>query len=192
MLKFLAVHTDSILLLLFLGHTTGSMAGPVETGNMGIQGYQVRGGNGSLTSFMHPPIPLGHSNVHHLPQFVQGIRGHNINFPPMMAASSSRHSTNAPLSSNINPFPGVVETGTRYMGTFLPTGVRLFRPLRRVFMVETNNMWHQNVPNMRIMPEDVMFTVAMSYSYIFDMHTHARLSDLMKHSMRMIILGESV
>lgn len=172
MLRLLAVHTDSILLLLFLGDTTGSMAGPIETGNMGIQGYQVRGGNGSLPSFMLPPIPLGHSNVHHLPQSVQGMRGHNINFPPMMAASSSRHSTNAPLISNMNPFPGVVETGTRYMGALVPAGVRLYRPVRRGFMVEANNVWHRNIPNLRFMPEDVMFAVSMSYSYTFDTHSH--------------------
>ncbi|XP_019194577.1 PREDICTED: uncharacterized protein LOC109188383 [Ipomoea nil] len=181
-----------------LPYMHGSMAGPIETGNMGgIQGYQVRGGNGSLTSFMHPPIPLGHSNVHHHPQSVQGMRGHNINFPPMMAASSSRHSTNPPLSSNINPFPGVVETGTSYMGAFVPAGVRLYRPLRRGFMVETNNVWHRNIPNLRFMPEDgvTMLEIPGYYNGIgdsADQHSDMRMDiDHMSYE-ELLALGEQI
>ncbi|CAH9104450.1 unnamed protein product [Cuscuta epithymum] len=131
----------------------GRAVGPtIEAGNTGIQSYQVRGGNGSLTNFMHPPIPLeGHSNVHHLPQATQGMRCHNTNFPPLMAVSSSRHITHAPSSSNLNYLSGFVEMRPTYVGPLQPAGVRLYRSSRRNY---SNYMPNHNLPNMRVMPED--------------------------------------
>lgn len=153
---------------LFPWHTTsGSMGGCVEAGNMGMQGYQGTNNNGSLTSFMRPPIAQGFPSVHHLPPSIQGMGGHNINFPPQMASSSRRHITNGPSSSSISPFPGVVEAGPRYMGPFPPTGFRIYRPHRRDFMLETNIARNRNVPNMRVLPEDVIFVIETISFHIF-------------------------
>ncbi|KAL2523542.1 RING/U-box superfamily protein [Abeliophyllum distichum] len=56
--------------------------GCLETGNMGIQGYQVTASSGSSNSFLPPPIPQGLPNLHHHPQQpMQGVRGYNINLP---------------------------------------------------------------------------------------------------------------
>nr|GMD84141.1 probable E3 ubiquitin-protein ligase HIP1 [Ipomoea batatas] len=138
-----------------LPYMQGSMGGCLEAGVMGVQGYQVTANNRSLTSFMHPPIPLVHSNAHHMLPSLQGMRGHNINFPPHVASSSRRHIANGSSTNNINPFPGAVEGGgPRYIAPFTPTGIRLYRPRRRDFTLETNNTRHRNIPNVRVLPDD--------------------------------------
>lgn len=147
------------------------MGGCVEAGVMGVQGYQITASNRSLTNFMHPPIPLVHSNAHHMLPSLQGMRGHNINFPPQVAASSRRHIANGSSTSNINHFQGAVEGGgPRYIAPFPPTGIRLYRPRRRDFMLETNNTRHRNIPNVRVLPDDVC--LPLSLIIFFGMHVY--------------------
>ncbi|XP_019167952.1 PREDICTED: uncharacterized protein LOC109163656 isoform X1 [Ipomoea nil] len=180
-----------------LPYVHGSMGGCVETGNMGIQGYQGTANNRSLSSYMHPPIAQGFPSVHHHPQSIQGMGGHNINFPPQMASSSSRRLvTNGPSSSSISPFPGVVEAGPRYMGPFPPTGFRLYRPHRRDFVVDTNIARNRNIPNMRVLPEDgVAILEIPEYNEVgdsIDQHRDMRLDiDHMSYE-ELLALGEQI
>lgn len=116
---------------------------------MGVQGYQVTA-NRSSTGFLHTPIPQGHPSMHHPPLPIQGVRGHNMNFPSPLV-TSRRFSTN---STSINSFQAVGEAGPRYMGPVPPTGFRLYRPHRRDVAPEMNAR-HRAVPHLRVLPEDV-------------------------------------
>ncbi|XP_075092043.1 putative E3 ubiquitin-protein ligase ZFP1 isoform X2 [Nicotiana tabacum] len=60
--------------------------GCIDAGNMGVQGYQVTASNGGLTSFLHPPIPHGPPNHHHLPPNPQCVGGCSMSFSPQEVA----------------------------------------------------------------------------------------------------------
>nr|XP_009609637.1 uncharacterized protein LOC104103437 isoform X2 [Nicotiana tomentosiformis] len=134
------------LLLFFLPITLGDTRGCEDGGNFSMPGYQVTAGNGGLTSFVHPSVPQGHPNLHHLPPNVQGVRPHIITLPPQMTAASHRHLPSSSLNSSINPF-ALVEAGPRYIRPFPPTGFRLYRPQRGEFMHETNGVAMLDIPD---------------------------------------------
>ncbi|XP_049405690.1 probable E3 ubiquitin-protein ligase ZFP1 [Solanum stenotomum] len=178
-----------------LPYVPGGIGGCVDAGNMGLRGYHMTSSNGGLTSFLHPPIPQGHPGLHHLPPNIQGMRGQPITFPPQMTASSShRH---LPInSSNIttNLMQGVVEAGPRYMPS-LPTGFGLYRPHRRAIVLERNTR-HQNLPNMRVLPEDGVAMLDVSgYHEVnnpIDQHRDMRLDvDHMSYE-ELLALGEQI
>lgn len=127
----------------------------MDAGNMGVQGYQITSSNGGLNCFQHPPIPQGHPSLHHLPPNFQGMRGQAITFPPQMTASSRRHLPNNSSNITTNLLQGAVEAGPIYMPS-LPTGFGLYRPHQRAIVLERNTR-HRNLPNMRVLPEDVNF-----------------------------------
>nr|XP_016452498.1 PREDICTED: probable E3 ubiquitin-protein ligase HIP1 isoform X2 [Nicotiana tabacum] len=127
--------------------------GCMDAGNMGVQGYQVTASNGGLTSFLYPPIPHGPPNHHHPPPDTQCVGGRNMSFSPQMTSSSHRNLRNSSSNHTNNPFQGVVDGGSRYIGPFPPTGFRFYRPLRREFMLETNTQ-QGNLPNMRVLLEN--------------------------------------
>lgn len=135
----------------------GGIGGCINAGNMGVLGYQMTSSNGGLTSFLHPPVPQGHPGFHHLPPNIQGMRGQPITFPPQMTAPSSHHLPNTSSNVATNLMQGVVEAGPRYMPS-LPTGFRFYRPHQRATVLERNTR-HRNLPNMRVLPEDVNFSV---------------------------------
>ncbi|KAM3302284.1 putative E3 ubiquitin-protein ligase ZFP1 [Capsicum chacoense] len=115
-------------------------------GNVCMPGYQVNSSNGGLTSSVYPPIHQGPLYPHHLPPNMQFRGGHPLSFSPQMTASSSSHLPNSSSSTANNPLQGVVEGGSGYMGPFLPTGFRMYRPNQTEFMRETNIHYH-NLPN---------------------------------------------
>lgn len=178
-----------------LPYVPGGIGGCIDAGNMGVRGYHMTSSNGGLTSFLHPPIPQGHPGLHHLLPNIQGMRGQPITFPPQMTASSShRHLANN--SSNITPnlMQGVVEAGPRYMPS-LPTGFGLYRPHRRAIVLERNT-GHQNLPNMRVLPEDGVAMLDVSgYHEVnnpIDQHRDMRLDvDHMSYE-ELLALGEQI
>ncbi|KAG5569167.1 hypothetical protein H5410_058933 [Solanum commersonii] len=178
-----------------LPYVPGGIGGCVDAGNMGLRGYHMTSSNGGLTSFLHPPIPQGHPGPHHLPPNIQGMRGQPITFPPQMTASSShRHLPNNSSNITTNLMQGVVEAGPRYMPS-LPTGFGLYRPHRRAIVLE-RNMRHQNLPNMRVLPEDGVAMLDVSgYHEVnnpIDQHRDMRLDvDHMSYE-ELLALGEQI
>ncbi|CAN4102932.1 unnamed protein product [Withania somnifera] len=118
----------------------------LDSGNIGMQGYQVTSSNGGLTSFVYPPIYQGPLYPQHLPPNMQFTGGHTLSFSPQMTAASTRHQQTSLSNSANNPLQGVVEGGSGYMGPFVPAGFRMYRPHQREFMLETNTR-HHNLPN---------------------------------------------
>lgn len=178
-----------------LPYVPGGIGGCVDAGNMGLRGYHMTSSNGGLTSFLHPPIPQGHPGFHHLPPNIQGMRGQPITFPPQMTASSShRHLPNNSSNITTNLMQGVVEAGPRYMPS-LPTGFGLYRPHRRAIVLERNTR-HQNLPNMRVLPEDGVAMLDVSgYHEVnnpIDQHRDMRLDvDHMSYE-ELLALGEQI
>lgn len=124
----------------------------METANMCIQG----------TPFLHPPppIPQGHPNLHHIPPPpMNGARGHNIDFHSQVATSSSRRfPTNSTSHTSMNPFQdGGVEVGPRFVGPVPLNSLRIYRPSRRDMMLDATPR-QQNLPHLRVLPEDVIFS----------------------------------
>ncbi|KAL2500443.1 RING/U-box superfamily protein [Forsythia ovata] len=130
----------------------------VEAGNVGIQGYQVTPGSRSASSSSHPSIPQGHPNLHYLPLPMQGIKGYNINFPSQVATSSHRILT----SSNTNsiPYQGVVGAEQTLLAPVTSTGFQLYQPQQREVILDSNAR-HQNLPNMRLLLEDLQELLAL-------------------------------
>ncbi|KAL3353233.1 hypothetical protein AABB24_020965 [Solanum stoloniferum] len=178
-----------------LPYVPGGIGGCVDAGNMGLRGYHMASSNGGLTSFLHPPIPQGHPGLHHLPPNIQGMRGQPITFPPQMTASSShRHLPNNSSNITTNLMQGIVEAGPRYMPS-LPTGFGLYRPHRRAIVLERNTR-HQNLPNMRVLPEDGVAMLDVSgYHEVnnpIDQHRDMRLDvDHMSYE-ELLALGEQI
>uniref|UniRef100_M1B8J6 RING-type E3 ubiquitin transferase n=2 Tax=Solanum tuberosum TaxID=4113 RepID=M1B8J6_SOLTU len=178
-----------------LPYVPGGIGGCVDAGNMGLRGYHMTSSNGGLTSFLHPPIPQGHPGLHHLPPNIQGMRGQPITFPPQMTASSShRHLPNNSSNITTNLMQGVVEAGPRYMPS-LPNGFGLYRPHRRAIVLERNTR-HQNLPNMRVLPEDGVAMLDVSgYNEVnnpIDQHRDMRLDvDHMSYE-ELLALGEQI
>ncbi|TMW93189.1 hypothetical protein EJD97_012052 [Solanum chilense] len=178
-----------------LPYVPGGIGGCVDAGNMGLRGYHMTSSNGGLTSFPHPPIPQGLPGLHHLPPNIQGMRGQPISFPPQMTASSShRHLPNNSSNITTNLMQGVVEAGPRYMPS-LPTGFGLYRPHRRAIVLERNTR-HQNLPNMRVLPEDGVAMLDVSgYHEVnnpIDQHRDMRLDvDHMSYE-ELLALGEQI
>ncbi|KAH0775271.1 hypothetical protein KY290_012408 [Solanum tuberosum] len=178
-----------------LPYVPGGIGGCVDAGSMGLRGYHMTSSNGGLTSFLHPPIPQGHPGLHHLPPNIQGMRGQPITFPPQMTASSShRHLPNNSSNFTANLMQGAVEAGPRYMPS-LPTGFGLYRPHRRAIVLERNTR-HQNLPNMRVLPEDgVAMLDVPGYHEVnnpIDQHRDMRLDvDHMSYE-ELLALGEQI
>ncbi|KAL3323290.1 hypothetical protein AABB24_040419 [Solanum stoloniferum] len=178
-----------------LPYVPGGIGGCVDAGNMGLRGYHMTSSNGGLTSFLHPPIPQGHPGLHHLPPNIQGMRGQPITFPPLMTESSShRHLPNNSSNITTNLMQGVVEAGPRYMPS-LPNGFGLYRPHRRAIVLERNTR-HQNLPNMRVLPEDGVAMLDVSgYHEVnnpIDQHRDMRLDvDHMSYE-ELLALGEQI
>ncbi|CAA3020929.1 probable E3 ubiquitin- ligase HIP1 [Olea europaea subsp. europaea] len=128
--------------------------GCLEAGNRGVQGYQLTTSSGSSNSFLPPPIPQGHPNLHHHPQPpMQGVRAYNTNLPSQVGTSSRRISTISSSNSGINPFQDAVEAGPTFLAPVPPTGFRLHQPHRREVMLDLNTR-HRNLPHLRLLPED--------------------------------------
>ncbi|KAL2472698.1 RING/U-box superfamily protein [Forsythia ovata] len=133
--------------------------GCLETGNMGVQGYQVTASSRSSNSFLPLPIPQGPPNLHHHPQPpMQGVRGYNINLPSQVGTSSRRISTISSSNSGINPFQDAVEAGPTFLAPVPPTGFRLYRPHRREVALDSNTR-HRNLPHLRFLPEDELLAL---------------------------------
>ncbi|XP_075092036.1 putative E3 ubiquitin-protein ligase ZFP1 isoform X1 [Nicotiana tabacum] len=169
--------------------------GCIDAGNMGVQGYQVTASNGGLTSFLHPPIPHGPPNHHHLPPNPQCVGGCSMSFSPQVTSSSRRNLRNSSSNSTNNPFQGVVEGGSRYIRPFPPTGFRFYRPRRREFILETNAQ-QRNLPDMRVLPEnEVAMLDVPGYHEVgdaVDQHRDMRLDiDHMSYE-ELLALGEQI
>ncbi|OIT00360.1 PREDICTED: uncharacterized protein LOC109228891 [Nicotiana attenuata] len=169
--------------------------GCIDAGNMGVQGYQVTASNGGLTSFLYPPIPHGPPNHHHPPPNTQSVGGRSMSFSPQMTSSSHRNLRNSLSNRTNNPFQGVVEGGSRYIGPFPPTGFRFYRPHRREFMLETNTQ-QSNLPNMRVLLENgVAMLDVPGYHEVgdaVDQHRDMRLDiDHMSYE-ELLALGEQI
>lgn len=150
----LSILTNSFLLFVFQANVNG---GCLEAGNRGVQGYQLTTSSGSSNSFLPPPIPQGHPNLHHHPQPpMQGVRAYNTNLPSQVGTSSRRISTISSSNSGINPFQDAVEAGPTFLAPVPPTGFRLHQPHRREVMLDLNTR-HRNLPHLRLLPEDVKF-----------------------------------
>ncbi|KAM7492563.1 hypothetical protein LguiA_035484 [Lonicera macranthoides] len=128
--------------------------GCLEAANMNIQGYQVTPSNRSNTTFLRPPsIPQGHPNLHHPPPPMHAIRGHNIDFHPQVASSSSRRLPTNSTSHSMNNFQDGTGAGPRFVGPVPPSGLRIYRPHRRDLMLEATPR-QSNLPQLRVLPED--------------------------------------
>ncbi|XP_073297433.1 probable E3 ubiquitin-protein ligase ZFP1 [Primulina huaijiensis] len=125
----------------------------VDTGNIGIQGYQVAGSNIISNGFLNPPIPQGHPNPYHPTPPLQAVRGYNVNFPSLVATSSRRISTIRASNSSINPYRGVIDAGPAFLVPGLPTGFQLYQPHQRDITLNSNAR-HHNLPHLRVLPED--------------------------------------
>lgn len=141
------VWTQSPSILYMPGSVNGAC---VEAGNAGNQGYQVTADSANASS-SHPSIPQGHPNLHYLPLPMQGIGGYNINFPSQVATSSNRISTSS--NNNSSTYQGVI--GAELLAPVPPAGFQLYQPQRREVILDPN-AWHQNLPNLRLLPEDEM------------------------------------
>ncbi|KAJ8556064.1 hypothetical protein K7X08_022822 [Anisodus acutangulus] len=177
-----------------LPYLPGDTQGREDGGNISTRDYQVTYGNGGLTSFVYPSIPQGHPNLRHLPPNIQGVRPQFITLPPQMTASSHRHLPSSSFDSSINPF-ALVEAGSGYIRPFPPTGFRLYRPQRGEFMLGTNTR-HQNLPNMRVLPEDGVAVLDIpGYHEVrdsADQHREMRLDvDHMSYE-ELLALGEQI
>ncbi|XP_075481760.1 putative E3 ubiquitin-protein ligase ZFP1 [Primulina tabacum] len=124
-----------------------------ETGNIGIQGYQVAGSNIISNGFLNPPIPQGHPNPYHPAPPLQAVRGYNLNFPSLMATSSRRISTTSASNTSINPYQDVIDAGPAFLVPGLPTAFQLYQPHQRDIMLDSNAR-PRNLPHMRVLPEE--------------------------------------
>lgn len=125
---------------------------------MNIQGYQVTPSNRSNTTFLRPPsIPQGHPNLHNPPPPMHAIQGHNIDFHPQVASSSSRRLPTNSTSHSMNNFQDGTGAGPRFVGPVPPSGLRIYRPHRRDVMREATPR-QSNLPQLRVLPEDVLLS----------------------------------
>ncbi|CAA2989432.1 probable E3 ubiquitin- ligase HIP1 [Olea europaea subsp. europaea] len=121
----------------------------VEALSVSIQDYQVTTGSRNASS-SHPSIPHGLPNLRNLSLPMQGIGGYNINFPPQ-GTSSHRILT----SSHTNSIPYQAVVSAELLAPVPPTSFQLY-PLRRREVILDPNAMLQNLPNMRLLPEDEM------------------------------------
>ncbi|XP_047315747.1 probable E3 ubiquitin-protein ligase ZFP1 [Impatiens glandulifera] len=151
-------------------------------------------------TFFHlsPPPPL--PNVHHPPPLpLMGVRSHTINFHSQLPAVPSLRPTNSPPAAafTLNPLQtGNIEPGPRFLGPAVPpSGFRIYRPLRRALVPETNPRY-RNLPNLRVLPADEVAMLEISGYYevgsSVDQHSDMRLDiDHMTYE-ELLALGEQI
>lgn len=170
------------------GHMNGT---GIEPANIGIHGYQVTTGNRNSGAFVHGPAISAHQGPHNLhhppPPPMPPMQAHNIDFHSQLASTSLRLPT--------NPFQNGMEPGPRFVGPTPPTGLRVYRPHRREFMLEATSR-HRAFPHLRVLPEDGVAILDISgyheVGHSIDHHRDMRLDiDHMSYE-ELLALGEQI
>lgn len=83
---------------------------------------------------------------------MEGVRGHNINIHPQVAAAPYRF----PASfASQNPSQDGLEIGRRHLGPVPPTGFRIYHSRRENGTVSETTLRHRNLPHLRVLAPDV-------------------------------------
>lgn len=141
---------------LSLSLTGGNVTvGSMDSANMGMQRYHDSSSNRSSTILRHPP-PLNHrhQSQHVVAPPMQGLRGHNLNFPPQGATTASYRLPTSSSRSTVNPSQNGLEIGRRQPGLVPPNGFRIYRPHQGV--TPETALRHQNLPHLRVLQADVI------------------------------------
>ncbi|XP_008226444.1 PREDICTED: probable E3 ubiquitin-protein ligase HIP1 isoform X1 [Prunus mume] len=174
-------------------HGGNVTVGSMDSANMGMQRYHDSSGNRSSTILRHPP-PLNHR--HHSQQVVappmQGLRGHNLNFPLQGATTASYRLPTSSSRSTVNPSQNGLEIGRRQPGLVPPNGFRIYRPHQGV--TPETALRHQNLPHLRVLQADegVIVDVPNFYSSFLDQHRDMRLDIEDMSYEELLALGEQI
>lgn len=142
---------------------------PMESGNMVVQRYPETASNRSSSTFLHPPVNIRHHSFPHPPPPVQGVRNHNTNVHPQVAAASFRVPSSYSAHSTMNISQDGLEMVPRHMGPLPPTGFRIYRSPREGPVPEA--LRQRNLPHLRVLPSDVVLSLySCDFCFIFVSH----------------------
>ncbi|BBH01714.1 RING/U-box superfamily protein [Prunus dulcis] len=94
-----------------------------------------------------PPLNHRHHSQHVVAPPMQGLRGHNLNFPPQGATTASYRLPTSSSRSTMNPSQNGLEIGRRQPGLVPPNGFRIYRPHQGV--TPETALRHQNLPHLK-------------------------------------------
>lgn len=139
----------------FLCFTGSNVSGaPMDSGNMVVQRYHETASNRNSSTFLHPPVNIQHLSFPHPPPPFQGIRNHNTNVHPQVAAASFRVPSSYSAHSTMNISQDGLEMVPRHMGPVPPTGFRIYRSPREGPVPEA--LRQRSLPHLRVLPSDVL------------------------------------
>ncbi|KAK4285903.1 hypothetical protein QN277_002533 [Acacia crassicarpa] len=118
----------------------------LESANAGMQRYHETASNRSSLRFAHPP-PVNHQHHnYHLPNLpMQGVRGHNITFPPPVTVTAYRGVPSNSSHSTIVPAQNGFGLGARHVGP-APSASQWVHRSHRVVMPDTSLRHHNSRP----------------------------------------------
>ncbi|TXG66828.1 hypothetical protein EZV62_008103 [Acer yangbiense] len=143
----------------------------------------------SSSSFLHPPpINIRHHGFHHPSPPIQGVRSHNLNIHPQVAAASYR------VPSNYVPQDGF-EMVPRHVGPVPPAGFRIYRHPRDGVAPEAS-LRQRNLPHLRVLPSDGVALLEIPGFYevgnYIDHHRDMRLDIEDMSYEELLALGERI
>ncbi|KAJ4726389.1 putative Ring finger protein [Melia azedarach] len=179
-------------------HGSNLNGASMEAGNMVVQRFPETVSNRSSSTFLHPhhPLHMRHHNYHH-PSHppIQGVRTHNTNVHPQVAAAPYRVPSNYAAHSAMNHSQDSLEMVPRHLGPAPPTGFRIYRSPRDGPMPEAT-LRQRNLPHLRVLPSDGVAVLEIPEFYevgnYVDHHRDMRLDIEDMSYEELLALGERI
>ncbi|KAK8527457.1 hypothetical protein V6N12_054669 [Hibiscus sabdariffa] len=152
----------------------------------------------SSTNFSHSPLDLRNPNFHHPGPPIEGVRGHNINVHPQVAAVPYCFPVSYASQSTMNPSQDGLEVGRRHFGPVPPpTGFRIYHPRRESGALPETPLRHCNLPHLRVLPPDGVAVLEFPEFYeevgnLIDHHRDMRLDIEDMSYEELLALGERI
>lgn len=173
-------------------HGSNVSGAPMDSGNMVVQRYPETASNRNSSTFLHPPVNIQHLSFPHPPPPFQGIRNHNTNVHPQVAAASFRVPSSYSAHSTMNISQDGLEMVPRHMGPVPPTGFRIYRSPREGPVPEA--LRQRSLPHLRVLPSDGVALLPDFYEVgnFIDRHRDMRLDIEDMSYEELLALGERI
>ncbi|KAE8707825.1 hypothetical protein F3Y22_tig00110372pilonHSYRG00054 [Hibiscus syriacus] len=142
------------------------------------------------------PLDVRNHNFHHPSPPIEGVRGHNINIHPQVAAVPHRFPASYASPGAMNPSRDGWEVGRRHLGPMPPTGFRIYHSHRESGVVAETSVRHRNLPHLRVIPPDGVAVLELPEYYevgdFVDHHRDMRLDIEDMSFEELLALGERI
>ncbi|KAK8591517.1 hypothetical protein V6N13_031559 [Hibiscus sabdariffa] len=142
------------------------------------------------------PLDIRNHNFHHTAPPIEGVRGHNINIHPHVAAAPHRFPASYASPGTMNPSHDGWEVGRRHLGSMHPTGFRIYHSRRESGLVPETAVRHRNLPHLRVLPPDGVAVLELPEYYevgnFADHHRDMRLDIEDMSYEELLALGERI